>query len=129
MDLNDIRTNPAAEEQGTWIKIDSETSVLVARLGNKTYREVMQKAILKAREESGPKAAISDEQLVDILVESILLGWKGLKIAGEEIDYTPEKAREILMERGFKDFRALVVEMAGTAEHFRAEEIEAAAGN
>lgn len=121
------------EEQGIYTQIPGagDTEFLVARAGNKTYTRLIQKlvkqnkAVLDSRGDAAD--AKSEEILVNVMAESILLGWKGtILFGGKPAEYSKEVAKKLL---GMKDFRAAVTKVSEDMETFKQVRDEDAAKN
>jgi len=136
MDLGKQKTDPEAERNGTWVPVDLETEILVARLGNR-YNLAVAVAITEAVGSSATpgerKAFISSEQgtkvVTEQLAEHVLLDWRGMKEDGEELPYSKEAAVRVLSDPKLHDFRDFVVRVASDATTFYESAIQAAAGN
>ena len=130
MDLfTSFATDENAELNGAWRDIGQGASLLVARAGNRHYAKALTLAveqnrpILETRGEVAEEK--SDEIMVGVLADTILLGWKGVKFKGKDFPYSKENARTVLKMR---DFRALVQRLADEAEAYR-EKLEIEQGN
>lgn len=126
------KTDVGAELNGAWIAIGDGAELLVARAHNDNHQAALKRlqkpytAVLNAGGEI-PKDK-REAMAVEAMVETILLGWRGLQDEdGAEIPYTRENAVRLLTE--LPDFRATVAEIATTHETFRAEALKAAEGN
>lgn len=141
MDLNDVRIDPQKESEGTWIEIDNETSVKVARMFNPNYVSALEK-VAKARNISvaqrnslitgeargGEESKGDRDALTRIIAETILLDWRGLKINGKEIPYSPDKCFEVLSNPDYLEFRRYILTASDNAENYRAEEVKESLG-
>jgi len=115
MDLDKFTTNKQLEVEGKWIPLDNTSRIRVARIGNKNYKQ-------KFTELSAPhivairSKTISDDMAEQLLAESlgysVLVDWEGLTINGEQVEYSPQKATEILLDPKYKDFRDMIVSIA-----------------
>lgn len=134
MNIAKFKTDGALENEGVWLEVGDGLSLRVARIGNRKHSELWTKL------NADPKivrmaslGTIPDEEyermLIEAMAETILLDWKGLTDgdgeAAVEIPFSKAKAKEVLKLR---DFRQLVHRMAAEAGNFRAEQVEAAAG-
>jgi hypothetical protein len=59
----------------------------------------------------------------------VLLDWQGLQRGGAPVAYSPREAAAILADPAYKDFRDLVVELAGDQEAYRERDLEDAEKN
>lgn len=131
MDLNKLALDLDKEAKGVWEDLDSETSILVARMFNPNFNRMFEEMTAPHRR-AAKNGLLSEEVAENILVtclaSTILLGWKGLKENGVEIPYSHEKAKAILTDKRLKAFRQMVVEIAENHARFREEEIADTAG-
>lgn len=126
MDFNRFATDTVAELEGKWFPFQ-DTELLIARSGNMRYREKLRTKLNlhgAAMEKGLLDLEVSDEILIEILVDTILLGWKGFTMNGKPYDYSKERATEVLSK--YKDFRDVVVAFADKMDNFRAEAVEQA---
>jgi hypothetical protein len=120
MDLNTLKTDPKAEQEGVWVTIDDKTSLKIARINNERYKT-------ETRRKLAPhKRAIRNETLADsvmvpilgeVMADAILLDWRGMEENGQPLPYSRGKAAQVLTES--PEFRNLVVELASDRELFR----------
>jgi hypothetical protein len=130
VDLGDIRIDLKKEAAGVWIEIDDETSLLVARWENPKHRDLQAQQMAKARLSSGLINAGQAEQILNHqIAETILIGWKGMKENGKELEYSPEEAVRILSDPVWRPFRDMVMRFATDERRYREEVIETALGN
>lgn len=132
MDFSEVKTNSTLSEGGVWMEHDETTSFLVARFGNKKFQAHFQKLINPYRRQFDAGKLSADKQtdiMCRCMAKCILLGWKGLTMDGEDVEYTEEKAYELLSMDGADEFRDLVTSYAQDADAFRNEELEEQAKN
>jgi len=126
MDLGKIKLDLDKTTNGIWEDLDGETSVLIARMYNPKFNKRFQE--LTENYQSGArKRSITPEKAMEILTtclaETILIGWKGLKLNGQEVPYSVEKAKEILADPQLSTFRQMITEIADNESKYREEEI------
>ena len=131
MDIfNTFATNTELEEAGVEIKIGPDAYITVARAGNRKYAKLLSTLFEENRTllETGTKEAdeYSDQLMVQVIAETILLGWKGLKYKDKILKHSVENAVTLLK---VKDFRKLVMDHAQKIEHFKAGKESAAIKN
>lgn len=129
MDLTRFKADPVLEDEGVWTSVDAgtEASIKIARIGNRRYREAMTrrlKPFRRALRNGTLDEKVTEKITAEVLAETILLDWKGLTQNGVPLSYSPEAAKELLCDNRFKDFRDLVVELAGDLELYRQQDIE-----
>ena len=121
-------TDEKLESEGKWFPLSKDAQVLVARSGNQRYvsalREKAQEAQLDLA--SGEEAnQMAEEIMIDVMSETVLLGWKGITDKGAEVPYSAKQAKTYL---NIKDFRRKVQGFSENFEAFRLK-AEAAQGN
>jgi hypothetical protein len=118
-------TDETLENNGKWRPLSKTAKILVARSGNDKYVELLRAKMQEAQLDlsSGSEAdEIAQGILIDVMAESILLGWEGLTYQGKEAPYSREMAKTFLK---VKDFRKKVSAMAEDFEAFRVQEDKA----
>jgi len=132
MDLRSYKTDLTVSEEGVWVDMGEGCQLLVARKGNQKFARKL-KALIKPYQRQIDMNTMSDDLANKLLAEAmaygILLDWKGLKLDGKEIKYSPEKAQELLNDPELIDFRNAVDQLSDDREQFRTESIEAAEKN
>lgn len=110
------------ENEGTWMEL-GDAKFLIARTGNKKYVRKLSKAVdrhtklLSRKDDVADK--LSDEIMVSVIAETILLGWEGVSFKGEKMPYTLENAKTLL---AIKDFRRQIIELADDFDAYKAVE-------
>lgn len=129
MDFNEFATDTVAEVEGKWIPL-KDAKLLIARTGNPRYREKL-RVDLNLHREAIDKGLldleINDALMIDILADTILLGWEGFTDSGKDVPYSKAKAREYLTK--YRDFREFVAAQADKMDNFRKVATETAKGN
>lgn len=123
MDLaKQFATDPKKEQEGVWLSVGEDASLLIARKGNKRYNEKMRRVNdERAVQRRVALDTLSEDEgaeiMAEILAETVLLGWKGIEDEGVEVPYSVAAAKERLIK--YKDFRKLVEELADETALFR----------
>lgn len=132
MDLAEVKVSNKAQNEGVWVDYDGETSFLIARMGNPKFKARFT-ALMAPHQRRFDAGKLSQEMQSQIMAkavsETILLGWKGLKMDGKEITYSADKAFDILNDPTAEEFLALILEYAQDNERFRNEQLEESAKN
>lgn len=123
MDFLDIyssyATDATLENNGTWRDV-GEAKLLIARAGNKKYSKLLSAAVesnQRALDLKDDKAeALSDEIMVNVMAQAVLLDWKNVGYKGEPLPYSVESAKTLL---AVKDFRALVSRLANEFDAYK----------
>lgn len=134
MDLNRFKTDTALEDAGVWTSIDaaSDAEIRIARIGNRRYRETMARRLKpyrRALRAGTLDDSVTERITAEVLAETVLLDWRGLTVDGAALAYSREAARDLLLDPAYRDFRDLVVEMAGELDLYRERDLEDAEKN
>jgi len=126
MDINNIKIDVDRQANGVWVDIDDETSLCVARMNNPDFNRLVER-LSKPYRYGFRKGLLEDEKaneiLEKVLAETVLVGWRGLKRDGVEIEYSAEEAYKILKDPAMVGFKELVVDIASDEANFRTREI------
>lgn len=113
-------TDENLENNGTLFPLGKGSKVLVARAGNRKYSKALTKAVETRRVEldagDDTADAVSDQIMVDVLAETILLGWEDLSFKGVDMPYSLDNAKTLLR---IKDFRKTVAGLSDQIEAFK----------
>jgi hypothetical protein len=123
MDIfSSFATDEKLETEGKVFPLSKTASVLVARSGNPKYVALLRKKMAEAQLDltSGDEGdQLAESILIDVMAETILLGWKGVQEAGTDVPYSVAKARDYLK---LKDFRRKI---SGLSENFESFKLKA----
>ena len=125
MELKQLQTDPALEQDGAWLDFDAETSFLIGSPNSRRYKE----AFRREREELRKRTRFpTDEEAealnIRVYARTIVLGWKGMTNDGKPFDYTPENAELVL--KTCPSVRDFVFLSASNIENFRRQLTEEA---
>ncbi len=114
-------TDEEAELKGVEFPIGKSGKLLIARANNRNYAKVLSKFVDANRDglenpDEDAAADLNDKVLAQVMARTILLGWSGLSFKGVHVEYSVEKAEELL---AVKDFRRKVAELASSMEAYR----------
>lgn len=118
-------TDETLEENGTWFPIGGGARVLVARSGNRKYAKLLTKEVernkkaLDLNDDAADK--LSEEIMIGVIAETILLGWEDVSFKGEVLEYNVANAKKLL---AVKDFRKAVAQFADDVSAFKFKETE-----
>ena len=118
-------TDETLEENGTWFQIGGGARVLVARSGNRKYGKMLTQAVernkkaLDLNDDAADK--LSEEIMISVLAETILLGWEDISFKGEVLEYNVANAKKLL---AVKDFRKAIAQFADDVSAFKFKETE-----
>lgn len=126
--LSKFKQDIQKSEEGAKVDLGDGLIVTVARVGNSHYQETL-KSLTKPYKNAIKNGTLSDsvfeKMMVQAMAEAILLDWEGMEGEdGKLIPYSKDKAKEILGDPAYKDFRELISDLANEAETFRQQEIE-----
>ena len=122
-------TNETTEVEGSWQDV-GDARFLVARSGNRKYIKKLiklaerNKKTLDRKDDEADK--LSDSIMIDVLAETILLGWEGVSFKGAPMLYSVENAKILL---AVKDFRKIIGELSDDFESYKADKEEAEVKN
>ena len=121
MEISNLVYTPDAMqliEEGTWIgdlKGAPGVELLVVGMSSDAVKKA-RKQKLEALRVRLRNAEPTDEQAErvghELMYEVVLKGWKGLKQNGEDLEYTPELAKQFITDKGGEAFRALILQAA-----------------
>jgi hypothetical protein len=128
MDISKFKTLPSLEDEGVWLEVGEGFKVKVCRLGCKRHAELYRRLTsppgIRAAIESNTYPPEEHARMqVQLIAETILVGWEGLTENGVEVPYSVENAKRMLE---VKDFRFLIHQLADQQANFRAGEIAGA---
>lgn len=127
LSLADFKTDEKAEVEGVWIPYNSGLEVKVARFGNKKMQKHLRKQNTGHRTYGKNLDDVSDEEVIELIADFILLDWKNLKDEdGKNLPYSRENAIRALK---IKDFREEILEISMDRERYRIQKIENASKN
>ena len=118
-------TDETLEENGTWFPIGGGARVLVARSGNRKYAKLLTKEVernkkaLDLNDDAADK--LSEEIMIGVIAETILLGWEDVSFKGEVLEYNVANAKKLL---AVKDFRKAIAQFADDVSAFKFKETE-----
>lgn len=127
-DLNQFRTSEELENHGVWRDLGNEARIKIARLGNAEFNKMFGEMVAPYAETG---AVVPEDVKKDITVKclarTVLLDWEGVYDGDEEIPYSYDNAVRVLTE--LKDFRELVIRLAGNMDSFKEKKDRELEGN
>ena len=107
--FTDLALNQESEVGGVWVPYRGDVEFLIARSNNRKFRKLFthqykkNQRLVDSNTDAGE--AKGDELLIDVLAQSVLLGWKGkLAIQGERLEYTVGNAKRLLAIPLFREW-------------------------
>ena len=123
-------TSRELEEEGVWVDLGEGARLKIARIGNPANRDLMRRKMkphrTALRADKLPED-ILNRITIEVMAETILLGWEGLTEGGQPLPYTRENAIQQLTE--LKDFRDQVADLSQDMTLFQEEREAQATGN
>lgn len=120
--FNDFALNETAENDGIWVDYKGGVEFLIARDNNRKYKKRVNynynkyQRLLESKTPEADKK--SDELMIEVMAETILLGWRGpLSIKGVRLEYSRENAKTLL---ALPMFREWVMAQARDQEVYKA---------
>ena len=100
----------------------------VDHLGRRRNFRKMQDRITEPYQKAVGRGKITDAIAAKILsrcmAKHIIKGWKGLRLDGKEIEYSEEKALELMLDPTLNDFKEQVLLESQRIENYREERLE-----
>lgn len=125
-DLATLRTDKTKEVEGVWMEYVGESKLLIARLRNSKMEEfLLTKQTSAARRLNDPKYQL--RMFRKAVARFVLLGWEKLFLDDVEQTYSEDLAYEIFTD--YPDFYDTVLAMSQEIDAFKADNLEADAGN
>lgn len=119
--FNTYATNPKKEVEGVWRDAPGSGRVLVGRSGNRNYSRLLAALYERNQRELDAKTPeaedLSDQIMIEVMAETVLLGWEGITFKGRAMTYSKENAKLLL---GVKDFRLFIVRLSNEIDGYRA---------
>ena len=110
------------EDNGTWT-IYRGVQLLIARASNTRFKAIFRRLTQPYQRELD-QGGLSEEKSAEILCESlsdaILLGWKGFVMDGEEVEYSKENAKNLMLND--PDCREFVTNFSNDIENYIRED-------
>jgi len=140
MKLSSMLIDSDAVEKGDTVLIaagadgEKDFRVHVRGYQNADYVRRQRELMLEAQADVGLAAVIPDARAkaidLDLLCETVLVGWEGLiDDAGQEIPFSPEKAKEILGDPDARQLRNRIENAAAQMSVRKKQKVEDAAKN
>jgi len=128
----EYKTDENKEVEGEKLFLDDaeESYLLVARMGNSNFKRKFE-GLPRRIQIKIQNTSLSQEQqkqyLIPLIADTILVGWQGIGIGGEELEYNRQNAIRVL--RDYPDFLQEVIEFAGERGNYLPEEEHSQEGN
>ncbi len=123
-------TNKDKENEGTWVELPGKARVLVARWGNIACREYFRRKT-KGKDVAIQKRLlpehVQDAIMIDVIANTILLGWENIFFDGKPFPYTTSNAIYALTE--LRDFRDTIVKLCEDENLYKLDQDEQIAKN
>jgi hypothetical protein len=120
MDIfSSFATDEKLENEGKVFPLSKTAKVKVARSGNTKYVTQLRKKMAEAQLDlaTGEEAdQLAEGILVEVMAETILVGWSGISENGVDVPYSVAKAAEYLK---IKDFRRKISALSENFESFK----------
>lgn len=127
--FNEYATDESLENEGTWVPHNG-AKFLIGRVGNRKYSKLLAQEVGKNEKLLDKKDdaadALSDQIMINVMANSLLLGWEGVAFKGAPLEYSKANAETLL---AVKDFRRLVGKWSEDFNLFRVKQEAEAAKN
>jgi hypothetical protein len=116
-------TDESLEVTGVWRLLGEGAKVLVARSGNRAYANLLTKMVEQHQQaldlKDGSANDLSDQIMIEVMAETVLLGWEHVEFKGKDLEYSEANAKMLL---GVKDFRRHIAKLSEDIEQYRVRE-------
>lgn len=135
MKLSDMKVDSGRIESGDWVgDLPGLPSLRlkVRGTGNSTYRALQSKlvrAVPAAERIEGLSLAHQESIMTELLLQTVLVDWSGLEDEAGEIKYSPERARELLLDPELRALRDAVATAGDIVANRRKSDLEQAEKN
>lgn len=112
-------TNKKLEDEGRWFDLKLGARIKLSRYGNKNarkFREMLLKPYASQKIRGELPDEVEDEITRKVLANCVIQGWENIEIDGEAVEYSPEKALELLEMS--EDFGVMVLRLSGQMENY-----------
>jgi hypothetical protein len=125
--LTKYKTDEVAETDGKWFDLGDNVQVKVVRMDNPQARKLRNQLNRPYQGRTIPEDKL-DDIINKVMAQTVVKDWKNVTDEnGNEVPFTPETAFRLFKK--FPDFRDDVGAFAADREQFRADALEADAGN
>lgn len=113
-------TDKTLENEGVDVAIGDGAVVRICRMGNPAWKKTFGEKVAPYRAQI--RMGKMDEKVAERLhteavAETVLVGWSGFEIDGEPVEYSVEKAVEMMTS--FPEFKDMVLELASERATFQ----------
>lgn len=131
--LSLLRSDAKKETEGVWVEWEHGVSLLIARLNNPGFQARVRVLTAKHTKEIR-SGSFPDEEMEGVsksaMAHHVLLGWKNIEDEdGKPLEYSNEKALELLNEPDLRDMYQFVLTQANERDLYRREVEEDSTGN
>jgi hypothetical protein len=123
-------TDESKENEGVWTDIGPAAKLKLARSGNRKYARLLSRKVEAAGRtldlKNDQSDDMSDQIMIEVLANTVLLGWDGITYKGQALPYSLDNAKMLL---GVKDFRSLVVKLSSDIDTYKKAKEDAAIKN
>jgi len=131
--LSSLRSDAQKESEGVWVEWEAGVSLLIARLNNSGFQARV-RALTAKHTKRIRAGTFPDEEMEEIsksaMAHHVLLGWKNIEDDdGNALEYSVEKAEELLCEPDLRDLYQFVLTQANERELYRRDVEEDSTGN
>lgn len=120
IDFKSFATDENKENDGVWINLGPTSRVKLGRIGSRRFkdRQIIKMKPYEALSRLGQvPPEVQERVTVELVAETVLLGWEGFTEDGVDVPYSYENALRVLMEN--KQFLEFICEQAMLNENYR----------
>jgi hypothetical protein len=141
-DLSTIELDLSLSDEGVRVDVGDDAHIIVGRWGSRNFKRAVQKhagnRMTQIQNKLGRRrngADMSKEEqealniMAKIMADGVLLGWGGISLNGEVLEYSFDNAVKILSDERYESFRELVELSSKEEERFYVEQSREDEGN
>ena len=131
--LSKFRMDKDKSVEGVWVTFGADIELKIARMHNpdfnRYYAEISEPYLSQIRKRTADKVTTAD-LMKDAVAHCIIKGWKNMEDdKGKTINYSPEKALEIISDEANVIFYDFILDVANSVHLFFEQQKEAAVKN
>lgn len=126
MDIADFKIDLDAAEDGQYFPLDENSGLVIAQWNNKEHAKYL-RTVYKKHGARLRNNQMDDEEARLLMAGQwphVLKGWKGMKLDGEEVEYTPKLVVDLASNPQFRDFFKRIQSIAEAEENFRVKSLK-----
>jgi|TARA_R110000744_G_scaffold86715_1_gene169574 hypothetical protein len=126
MDINDVKTNLEASDEGVFFPFGEDCEIKIAQWGNKEHKKFLRQVYAKHGRKIDA-GAINDAQSDALMLpqwEHIVKDWTGITNDGEPMEFSVKLLMELASDKHYSAFFQKIASVAKEEENFRIQNIK-----